>query len=184
MMDYWPNIEGMKWFIESVFPRVRASFPAVRLRIVGGRPGRDVRRWGEDPNIEVTGFVPDVREYVARADVCIAPLRVARGIQNKVLEAMAMGKSVVCTSGAYEGISADPRSDLCVADTEQAFAEAIISLLKDPDRASELGRSARQFAEQTYSWEANLRRLDELLEAPQAKDHGQRYDKGHAIARG
>jgi glycosyltransferase involved in cell wall biosynthesis len=111
----------------------------------------------------VTGFVDDVRDYLATADVCVVPLHVARGIQNKLLEAMAMGKAVVTTPQALEGVDAAPGRDLLVGESEESFAAATIALLRDPARASAIGRNARRCVEQHYVWDKNLRPLDDIL---------------------
>ncbi|MGA8260133.1 MAG: TIGR03087 family PEP-CTERM/XrtA system glycosyltransferase, partial [Arenicellales bacterium] len=163
VMDYWPNVEGVKWFVEKVFPRIQALKPTVKLYIVGSRPTGEVIGLGRTPGVLVTGFVEDVRAYLAEAAVCIVPLRIARGIQNKVLEAMAMGKAVVATSQALEGIRASAGKDLLVGDSEEGFAEAVLRLLRDPDGAREMGKSARACMEKHYSWDSNLAFLDEIL---------------------
>ena len=105
-----------------------------------------------------------MRDYVASAAACVVPLKIARGLQNKVLEAMAMGKAVVCTSQSLEGIRANHGADLLVADDEAGFAAQVVNLLQSPQRAEEIGRNARRCMERSYSWEANLRPLDSLLE--------------------
>jgi sugar transferase (PEP-CTERM/EpsH1 system associated) len=161
VMDYWPNIDGVCWFVDSVLTRVKRSIPDVRLLIVGSRPTAAVRRLAGDPVVTVTGFVDDVRDYIASASVCIAPLRVARGVQNKVLEAMAMGKAVVTTAQAHEGLRAMPDRDLVVADDAAAFADAIVALLRDPGRCERIGRQARRCVEENYDWDRNLVRLRE-----------------------
>lgn len=162
-MDYWPNVQGVQWFADEVLPAVRARVPEVRFVIVGSKPVDSVRRLAERPGIEVTGSVPDVRDHVAGAALCVVPLKIARGLQNKVLEAMAMGKAVVCTPDSLEGIRATRGNDLVVADDAPAFADAVVGLLQSPERAAAIGRSARRCMERGYSWEANLRPLDALL---------------------
>jgi polysaccharide biosynthesis protein PslH len=164
VMDYWPNVDGIGWFVERVFPLIRASVPAVRLLIVGNRPTARVRSLGAVAGVTVTGFVPDVRDYLAAASVCIVPLRIARGIQNKLLEAMAMGKPVVSTPAAFEGLRARADQDLLVAAEEQAFAEAVVALLSDERKSAELGFRARACVERSYRWDQNLRPLEELLQ--------------------
>lgn len=163
MMDYWPNIEGMRWFVAKVFPKIRKDVPECRLTIVGGRPTREVLGWGEDDNIQVTGFVDDVRGYIASADLCIAPLRIARGIQNKVLEAMSMRKPVVATPYALEGIDVDSGEHVIAAATVDEFATAVTCVLHDHRMARTLGENARTRVEQQYSWDACIRPLEDLL---------------------
>jgi glycosyltransferase involved in cell wall biosynthesis len=151
-----------------VLPGIRIAIPDVELLIVGSKPTAEVVRLGRVPGVVVTGFVKDVREYLARASVSIAPLQVARGIQNKVLEAMAMGKAVVCTPQAHEGIRATPGRELVVAEDAEAFSAAAIDLLSNPGKAERLGVAARQCVEREYSWEDNLRLLDRILPAGSA----------------
>ena len=187
VMDYRPNVDGIAWFVRSILPIVRESVPDVRLFIVGNRPSKVVQRLASELGVVVTGFVPDVREYVARG-VSIAPLRIARGIQNKVLEAMAMGRPIVVTPQAFEGIEAEAGRDLMVASDEREFAARTIECLRDSGHADRLGRAARERAEQAYSWSKNLALLDELLPttdaaAPPAPVQGaqQRPQAEHAL---
>jgi len=115
----------------------------------------------------VTGFVDDVRNYLAAADVCVIPLRIARGIQNKVLEAMAMGKAVVCSEEAMEGVQAEPGKDLIVAKDAAALARAVINLLNNEPHRQMVGRNARVCMEKNHSWAKSLARLDLLLSGQQ-----------------
>ncbi|MET0660100.1 MAG: TIGR03087 family PEP-CTERM/XrtA system glycosyltransferase, partial [Steroidobacteraceae bacterium] len=165
VMDYWPNVEGVKWFVDRVFPRVRAAVPAAQFLIVGSRPTPEVRRLENVDGVTVTGFVEDVREYLDRASVCVVPLRIARGIQNKLLEAMASGKAVVTTPQAFEGLSAEAGADLLVAADEEAFATATIRLLQDQAHAAAMGQRARLCMERHYSWHDNLMSLERLLQS-------------------
>jgi polysaccharide biosynthesis protein PslH len=163
VMDYWPNVDGVQWFADEVLPLIRAQIPGTRFVIVGSKPAESVRRLADRPGIEVTGFVEDVRSYVANARVCVVPLRIARGVQNKVLEAMAMGKAVVGTAQSMEGIRATLGEDMIAADGAGEFAAAVVGLLRSPERAALIGGNARRCVERGYSWEANLRGLDALL---------------------
>jgi sugar transferase (PEP-CTERM/EpsH1 system associated) len=188
VMDYRPNVDGVAWFVRSILPSIRTAVPDVRLFIVGNRPSKTVQRLASDPGVIVTGFVPDVREYVARG-VSIAPLRIARGIQNKVLEAMAMGRPIVATPQAFEGIDAEPGRDLMVAADEREFAARTIECLQDSGHAGRLGKAARARAEQRYSWSKNLALLDELLPstggfpAPAVVQQSQRPLPADAVSR-
>ena len=163
MMDYLPNIEGVTWFTQKILPKVQERFSDLTFYIVGNRPTPEVRHLARKKGVVVTGFVEDIRDYLAMADICIAPLRIARGIQNKVLEAMAMGKPTVCTPEALTGIPATPESEIAVASDENAFAEQIVRLLANPEEADLLGKKARGFIEQNASWEAKLSTLDKLI---------------------
>jgi sugar transferase (PEP-CTERM/EpsH1 system associated) len=159
VMDYWPNVEGVTWFVERVLPRVRAALPETHLFIVGSRPVPEIRKLAALQGVTVTGFVTDVRDYIAGASLCVAPLRIARGIQNKVLEAMAMAKAVVATPEAYEGVHAEAGEDIVVAEGEAGFADAVIALLRDRARTERIGENARRCVEQHYTWQGNLSRL-------------------------
>jgi sugar transferase (PEP-CTERM/EpsH1 system associated) len=163
VMDYWPNVDGVRWFVDEIFPRVRADVPDARLLVVGSRPTPEVRAWAGGPGVTVTGFVDDVRRFVGDAAVCIAPLRVARGIQNKVLEAMAMGRPVVCTPEALEGIEAANERDVLVASDTAAFAQAVVRSLLEPETARRIGAAGRGLVESRYSWPQSLAALDRLI---------------------
>ncbi|MDF1554870.1 MAG: TIGR03087 family PEP-CTERM/XrtA system glycosyltransferase [Deferrisomatales bacterium] len=163
-MDYYPNVDAVVWFACEVLPLVRKTFPEAEFTVVGARPVAEVLALGALPGVKVTGRVDDVRPYVWQADVSVAPIRVARGIQNKVLEAMAMGKPVVATPAAFEGIEAEPGAELVVSDSgPEAFGRAVCDLLKDPGRRRGMGEAARTRVEEAYGWPARLRALDVLL---------------------
>jgi sugar transferase (PEP-CTERM/EpsH1 system associated) len=157
-MDYAPNIDAVRWFAAEVLPRVAAA----RFAIVGRNPPDAVRRLAGE-RVIVTGSVPDVRSWLAAADVVAAPLRIARGIQNKVLEAMAMARPVVASPAAFEGIEVEPGRHLMVADGAEAQAAAICALIADPSRAAALGAAARFRMEEAYRWEARLAPLAGLV---------------------
>jgi sugar transferase (PEP-CTERM/EpsH1 system associated) len=161
-MDYWPNADAVAWFTASVLPMIRNRLPGAQFHIVGANPGPDVLRLAKLPGVHVTGRVPDVRPYVAHADVSVAPLRMARGIQNKVLEAMALGRPVVASPQAFEGVRAVPGRDLLVADGADATVQAVVEIVEG--RHAGLSTAARQLIEQTYTWDATLARLDDCLD--------------------
>ena len=162
-MDYRPNVEAVESFARETLPAIRAAHPDARFAIVGRNPVKSVQTLADLPGVIVTGGVPDVRGWLAAADVVVAPLRIARGIQNKVLEAMAMARPVVASSQAAEGIDATHGAHLLVADDPAKEAESIIALLADPARAAALGQAARARMEQRYRWSATLDRLPDLL---------------------
>jgi sugar transferase (PEP-CTERM/EpsH1 system associated) len=162
-MDYWPNADAVIWFATAVMPRLRAARPAMEFHIVGANPGPAVLALNNQPGIHVTGRVPDVRPYVAHADVAVAPLRIARGIQNKVLEAMAMARPVVASPGAFEGVRATAGRDVLVADGAGPMADAILSVLNGEHPG--LAAAGRQAVEAAYAWSATLSRLDAILGA-------------------
>ena len=168
-MDYWPNIDAVQWFAAEVLPALRARDPAVRFVIVGARPAPEVQALAALPGVQVTGTVPDVRPYVAHAALSVAPLRVARGIQNKVLEAMAMAKAVLVTPQALEGIEAQAGSELLLAgDAAQWISTAAAALAGPPQALQAVGAAARARVEAAYSWSARLAPLDRMIEPPAA----------------
>lgn len=162
-MDYRPNIEAVSSFALEALPIVRTAIPEARFAIVGRHPSIEVRKLARHDGVIVTGSVPDIRSWLAAADVVVAPLRMARGIQNKVLEAMAMGRPVVASRPAFEGIDAVHERDLLVADGPIAEADAVLRLLDDPYGAEAMGRAARDRMLDRYNWNATLAPLGRLL---------------------
>lgn len=163
VMDYFPNIQAVRYFCDEIFPLVCRAVPRATFVIVGARPTTRVRALGHRPGVTVTGQVPDVRPYLRGSAVAVAPLLLARGVQNKVLEAMAMGLPVVSTPAAFQGAGAPQGEGILVAKSPRAFAELVVQLLLDPARAAQLGRRARSFVEQNCVWENQLSRLETLL---------------------
>lgn len=164
-MDYAPNIDAAGWFAERILPRVRARNPEALFRIVGAAPTARVQGLAALPGVEVTGAVSDVRPYLAAARVVVAPLRIARGVQNKVLEAMAAGRPVVATPQALDGIGARPGLDVLCAADEARFAAAVSDVLEGRAPA-DLGPRGRAYVLQQMRWGAQLEGLDAIVEAP------------------
>jgi sugar transferase (PEP-CTERM/EpsH1 system associated) len=162
-MDYPPNIEAVLSFGLEAFPQIRARHPEARFLIVGRKPDPALEVFKGVGGVAVTGEVADIREWLARAAVVVAPLRTARGVQNKVLEAMAMARPVVASPQAFEGIDAKPGRDLIVADGAHEEVEAVNTLLTDPARAEAIGAAARARVEARYAWDARLAPLDAML---------------------
>ena len=186
-MDYRPNVEAVSWFARHVLPRVRASVSGTLFYIVGGRPASKVQALARLAGVEVTGRVADVRPYLAHATLAVAPLGIARGVQNKVLEAMAMRRPVVCTSAALAGLEADVGREIAVADGEVDFAGAVIDLLASPAAARAMGDAARGRVEADYSWESSASRLLELLspsQPPRAADACSNETRPSVVLRG
>jgi sugar transferase (PEP-CTERM/EpsH1 system associated) len=163
-MDYWPNVDAVTWFAQDILPALCARFPALRFHIVGRSPAPAVLALAGE-HVNVTGTVPDVRPYLQHAAAVVAPLRLARGIQNKVLEAMAMARPVVAAATCVRAITADAQAGLLPADTESHYVEHLGALLADPEAANAAGRAARDFVLGAYSWDAHLAGLDRHLEA-------------------
>jgi sugar transferase (PEP-CTERM/EpsH1 system associated) len=166
-MDYPPNADAAGWFAADILPLIRRTLPAAQFHIVGSNPGTRVAKLARLDGVFVTGRVPDVRPYIAHASASVAPMRIARGIQNKVLEAMAMARPVVLTSGALEGIKADPVTETILADTTETFAAACCRMAAGKDgtapEADTIGAAARNRILRDHDWGANLSRFDDVL---------------------
>jgi sugar transferase (PEP-CTERM/EpsH1 system associated) len=162
-MDYWPNVDAACWFCQDILPLLRARSPALRFFVVGSNPTPAVCALDALDGVTVTGSVPDMRPYIAHATAIVAPLRTARGVQNKVLEGMAMGRPVIATRQAYDGIIADQGVHLLVSDAEpKAFADCVFCAL-DRNFATSLGSAARQRIVDLYDWSRRFASLDALL---------------------
>jgi len=162
-MDYRPNIDAVRWFAADILPLIRQRHPAARFAIVGRAPSDEVRALAKLPGVIVTGEVPDVRPWLAAADAVVAPLLLARGVQNKLLEAMAMARPVVASAAAAEGIDATAGEHLLVADDADSMAAAVGSLFEDRAAAAAMGQAARARMIARYGWDARLAPLGELL---------------------
>ena len=160
-MDYWPNVDAVSWFAREVLPQIRRHDARARFHVVGMNPNRQVRALQGDA-VSVAGRVDDVRPYLRHARVVVAPLRVARGIQNKVLEAMAMGRPTVVTSACAAVLTARQGVELEAADDASDFAAKVLAVM-DPERGDGIGRLARARILADYAWPSRLARLDELI---------------------
>jgi len=160
-MDYWPNIDAVTWFAERIFPAVRDAVPAAQFTIVGSRPTEAVTALARQPGVVVTGGVPDVRPWIAHAACAVAPLRIARGVQNKVLEAMAMARPVIASPQAAEGIRAEAGRDYQLAQGEADFARAVAAQLQTGAASN---APARDCILQNYDWARNLAAIDGLFD--------------------
>jgi glycosyltransferase involved in cell wall biosynthesis len=158
------------WFVREVWPELKRRVPSLTFQIVGRNPTPAVQRLAQTQGVVVTGSVPDVRPYLAAAAMAVVPLRIARGVQNKVLEAMAMGRPVVVSPAATKGLDAVPGRELVPADLTGEWVDRILSLLNDVRSSSELGRLARECVVQRYNWAARLQPMVEtckrLAESP------------------
>jgi sugar transferase (PEP-CTERM/EpsH1 system associated) len=159
-MDFRPNVDAVLWFVRRVLPRVRAEVPQAHFFVVGQRPHRRLDGLWADPAVTLTGWVEDVRPYIAQAAVYVAPLRIGGGTRLKLLEGMAMGKAVVATRLGAEGYPVTHGRELLLADTPTDFAAAVVALLRAPGRRATLGRVARTFVEQHYDWRVIVPRVE------------------------
>ena len=163
-MDYWPNVDAVQWFSKEIMPALRILFPNIYFHIVGRNPTDAVMALaGSD--VFVTGTVPDVRPYLQFADVVVAPLRVARGIQNKILEAMAMARPVVASTSCVDVLRATSGTDIVAAHTSTEFVGAIQLLLENPSNGDSMGRAGRESILCNYSWTSHLSKLDACLQS-------------------
>lgn len=162
-LDYHANVGGLLWFARDVWPTVTAKLPAATLTVVGRNPSPAVRALSEDPSIRVVANVPDVRPFLAGAAVAVVPLLIARGLQNKVLEAMAMQRPVVATPQALGGIAAVPGIHVLSAKTADQWIESLVNLLSDEAKQQQLGRAGRGFVAAHYDWKGALRELHRVL---------------------
>jgi sugar transferase (PEP-CTERM/EpsH1 system associated) len=164
-MDYFPNIDAVQHFCQTIFPLVRKARPEVRFSIVGRNPTRLVKALGHHPHVTVTGSVSDVRPYLTRAQVAVVPLRIARGVQNKVLEAMAMGLPVVGTSQAFQGLQATTSDGVRIVDAPEAFAQEVLTLLEDHALQRQRSLQARHYVQCHHQWQGHGASLESLLQA-------------------
>jgi sugar transferase (PEP-CTERM/EpsH1 system associated) len=163
-MDYYPNQQAVQNFCRDVLPKLRARVPGVRFAIVGADPSRAIRELGRLAGVTVTGSVPDVRPHVTRAALTVAPLEIARGTQNKILESMAMGVPVVCSRQASGGVDAVPGEHLLTAGGTDEYVEAIATVLGSHDERQRLALAGRTRVLTHHSWESSMRRLDGLID--------------------
>lgn len=157
-INYYPNTDGILFFLRSAWPTLKGLYPSARLRIVGPKPPAIIAEWA-DPSVEVVGFVDDIRTEIARAAAIIVPLRIGGGTRLKVLEAMALAKAVVSTTLGAEGIDAENGRDILLADDGPGLARQVASVLGDPAIARRLGDGARRLVVERYSWRSSVDRM-------------------------
>jgi len=154
----------MARFCAQIWPLLRARRPQLKLLIIGADPSPEMRRLGELPGVTVTGSVPDVRPFVRQSALMVAPLNIARGTQNKILEAMAMGVPVVTSRVAAGGVDAEPVKHFLVADTPQEYSDAILGVLQNPVERQRLAVAGRQRMLSNHAWSHSMARLDGIIE--------------------
>ncbi|HWR82560.1 MAG TPA: glycosyltransferase [Candidatus Deferrimicrobium sp.] len=162
-MDWRPNQDAVSFFVHKIFPEIRARVFQATFTVVGRNPTAAITALRSLPGITVTGTVDDVRPYLARAAVCVVPLRIGGGSRLKVLEALAMSKAVVSTTVGAEGLRVTDEQDILIADTPQNFAEKVVALMRDADRRAKLGKLGRELVENTYGWECLSERFGSYL---------------------
>jgi len=164
VMSTYTNVDAATWFAEEIFPLVEKEVPEASFWVVGRNPQRRVQTLARPPRVVVTGEVPDVYEWLCRAQVAVAPLRIGAGMQNKVVQAMACELPVVATPVANEGIGGVGDEHLLLRDSPEAFAAAIVKLLGDAAYRESIGRAARGFAEENWTWGAHFSKLEKVVE--------------------
>lgn len=162
-MDYYPNQECMARFSEQTWPTLKRARPGMKLVIVGADPSPAMRKLGDFPGVTVTGSVPDVRPFIRKSALMVAPLNIARGTQNKILEAMAMGVPVVTSTIAAGGVDAESETHFLVADTPSAYARAILRIIDSPAERDRLAVAGRQRMLSHHAWLRSMERLDEII---------------------
>jgi len=168
---FWPpNVDGVLWFANEVYPLVKRVVPEVSFAVVGARPPASVRRLAEaDPSITVTGYVADPQPYLEQTAALIVPVRAGGGMRVKILEALARGLPIVSTTIGYEGIELTPEQHLLVGDTPEAFAAALVRLLREPALGHRLAVAGRRVAEELYDWRVVNGRVEALYETALAR---------------
>jgi glycosyltransferase involved in cell wall biosynthesis len=159
---YFPNEDGIHFFMRQVYPLIRREMPDIQVYLVGGRPPESIRQYDSE-NVEVTGFVDDVRPYMHEAAACIVPLRIGGGTRFKVVEAMAAQTPVVSTSLGSEGIPLEEGRHALLADTPQDFARAVLRVLRDAELAETLRREGLEFVNNNFDWSVIGDRLNDEL---------------------
>jgi len=162
-MNYRPNVDAVIYFYREIYPRVRREIPGAKFFIVGANPDASILKLKDDPGVHITGEVPSIYEWLHKATVGIDPLRAGAGLQNKVLEGMACGLPMVVTPVANEGIRATPDVHLFATDDPGEFARHIVRLMQDKDLRESIGKVARRFIEDHWSWEVHFNRLEAML---------------------
>jgi glycosyltransferase involved in cell wall biosynthesis len=165
-LHYPPNADGIRWFAQEVFPRIKEQVPAGSLTIIGKNPPPDFLQLArENPDsVEVTGYVPDLVPYLQRSDVMVVPVRAGGGMRVRILEAFSRAMPVVTTTVGLEGIDARPGHDVLVEDTPERFARAAVRLMKDREFARRMGEKGRLLAERRYDWQVVLEKMNALYE--------------------
>jgi glycosyltransferase involved in cell wall biosynthesis len=181
--QHLPNVEAMLYFCKEVLPAIRREAPETEMLIVGSNPPASIAALTSTRGVQVTGFVQDIRPYMADSSIYVVPLRLGVGIRGKILEAWGMGMAVVSTSVGCAGLEFEHGRNLLVGDTSEQLAAHVLSLLKDPDRRIQLGREGRKTAEAYYSWESSAEKLDALYQK-MIKDSARRRFSKNSVAAG
>lgn len=164
VMDYKPNVDAVCWFVREVWPKIRSRFSDATFNIVGKSPAPEVTALGGTNGVTVTGPVPDVRPWLHQSSCVVVPLRIARGVQNKVLEAMACARPVICSPAPLQGLAVEPGLQLLEASTADEWFDSVATVFEDPGRAEELGVAANAWVQTNHRWDSCLQDVCELLQ--------------------
>ncbi|MDI6792352.1 MAG: TIGR03087 family PEP-CTERM/XrtA system glycosyltransferase [bacterium] len=160
VMDYFPNVDGVIYFVKEVFPLIKRQLPRAKFLVVGSSPARSIKALAKIDGVTVTGYVPDIRPYLVNSALACVPLRMARGVQNKILEAVACGTPVVATSNAFEGLEAIP---VRLADTPRQFAREVVKIMTDRKLRAKLSIEGQKMVRAKYNWDTILKNLDRII---------------------
>ena len=163
-INYFPNTDGLKYFLKEIFPIIQREIPSIQFVIAGKNPTPEIREYSTDPQIEVTGYVKDIRECFSKASIVVVPLRIGGGTRLKILEAMAMGVPVISTSVGAEGLNLVHKQDILIADTPNQFAREVIQLCRDEVTQQRLAKNGRKLIESKYDWKAIVSSLEQTYE--------------------
>jgi len=163
VMSTHTNAEAVLWFAKQIFPLVQRKYSEAEFWIIGRNPNRRIKNLKRNPKIKVLGEVPNLYEWLAKASIAVAPVRIAAGMQNKIVQAMACELPVVSTTAANEGIGAQPNEHIIIKDDPQEFSEALIELLNNREKRIRIGEAARKFVEQYWSWNYHFQRQEKIF---------------------
>lgn len=164
VLNYLPNTDGVKWFAKEIWPQVRDKFSDAEFRVVGKNPPSDIEALDKLPGVSVVGPVPDVRPWLNESSCVVVPLRIARGVQNKVLEAMACGRPIICSSEPLKGLAVESGLQLIAADEPTEWVDGISKVFTDSCHAEELGMAASAWVQLNHRWNSCLQPLDEIVD--------------------
>ena len=183
-MNYYPNVDAVHYFVKQIFPLIRQKFPRAVFEVVGRYPPRSVRRLSKLDGVRVLGEVPDIRSFLIRADISVAPMRIARGVQTKVLEAMGMGVPVVATQAATQGIDVCDGQEVLTGRSPVEFASQVTKLLSDAELRKSITKKAWNKMKQVYNWEVSGAKLERLLNSAPVKQSPESKDAEVSMSQG
>jgi len=170
-MRTFPNSDAVEYFCKEILPLIRKELPKVKFHIIGSEPSKVVRKLASEPEVVVTGYVKDVRPFLRKAAVSVCPMRVGAGIQNKILESMAMGTPVVSTPEGVEGIEVNPGQEILVSNSSSDFAQKVTELIQNRALRRSISLNARRLVEKKYTWEITLNQLEHIITEVVGRDN-------------